>query len=515
MSTHSEANKRIARNTMLLYVRMGVMMIISFFTARITLEALGVVDYGINNVVGGLVSMFTLISSSLSSSVSRFITYGLGKGDKKELNTIFSTSVNIHIILAVIVVIAIETIGTWFLNNKMVIPADRLNAAHWVLQCSTFMFAIGLLSVPYNAVIVAHERMDVYAYFTIFDVFSRLAIIFAIKYYGGDKLILLAIISIIPSLIKQFYYWHFSKKRFEECTYHAVWDKKIFREMFGFAGWNFFGNAAFIANTQGVNMLINIFYGVTLNAARGIAVQVVSIVEQFTGNFTAAINPQITKSCASGDKEHLYFLLKKSSKFNFFLMLILVVPAILECRTILELWLGKVPDHTVNFVVLSLVRALTIIMSSSLLTAILATGKIKQYQTIVIITTIWVFILTYFAFNIGLPPETTYIIHICIYAILVIIRIMYAKKLIGLNPISFIKDVVIRCLSVLCLVFIVPIIIAETMEPGLSRLLISVPTTVISSIFIAYLVGLDSEEKNSIKKIAHNRLAKISIKGKH
>ena len=244
---NTEANKRIAKNTMLLYIRMGVMMIISFFTARITLEALGVVDYGINNVVGGLVSMFSLISSSLSSSVSRFMTFGLGKGDKKELNTIFSTSVNIHIILALIVVITIETIGIWFLNNKMVIPIERLTAAHWVLQSSTLMFAIGLLSVPYNATIIAHEKMGVYAYFTLFDAFSRLAIVFAIKYYGGDKLILLAIISLIPILIKQLYYWHYSKKHFEECTYHAIWDKRVFKEMFGFAGWNFIGCTAGLA----------------------------------------------------------------------------------------------------------------------------------------------------------------------------------------------------------------------------------------------------------------------------
>lgn len=515
MGNHSEDNKRIVKNTMLLYVRMGVMMIVSFFTARITLEALGVADYGINNVVGSLVSMFSLISSSLSSSVSRFITFGLGKGDKKELNTIFSTSVNIHIILAIIVVIAIETIGIWFLNNKMVIPAERLTAAHWVLQSSTLMFAIGLLSVPYNAAIIAHEKMGVYAYLTLFDVFSRLGIIFAIKYYGGDKLILLAIISIIPALIKQLYYWHYSKKHFEECTYHKVWDKRVFKEMFGFAGWNFFGNGAYILNTQGVNMLINIFFGVTLNAARGIAVQVTSIIEQFTGNFTAAINPQITKSCASGDNEHLYFLIEKSSKFNFFLMLILVAPIILECKTILELWLGKVPDYTVNFVVLSLIRALTIIISNSLLTAILATGKIKQYQTIVIFTTIWVIILTYFAFDIGLPPETTYIIHICIYAILVIIRIVYAKKLVGIDCTSFIKNVILRCLYVLCLVSIAPIIIANVIEPGTSRLLFSIPATIIYSIIIIYLFGLDFKEKDGIRRILCQRLKKINLKKNH
>ena len=281
MSNNSEANKRIAKNTMLLYIRMGVMMIISFFTARITLEALGVVDYGINNVVGGLVSMFSLISNSLSSSVSRFMTFGLGKGDKKELNTIFSTSVNIHIILAIVVVVAIETIGIWFLNNKMVIPADRLYAAHWVLQSSTLLFAIGLLSVPYNAAIIAHERMGVYAYFTLFDAFSRLAIIFAIKYYGGDKLILLAIISIIPTLIKQFYYWYYSKKHFEECTYHAVWDKRVFKEMFGFAGWNFIGASSAQMKDQGVNIAINMFTGPAVNAARGIAMQINGMVGTF------------------------------------------------------------------------------------------------------------------------------------------------------------------------------------------------------------------------------------------
>ena len=506
MSNNSEANKRIAKNTMLLYIRMGVMMIISFFTARITLEALGVVDYGINNVVGGLVSMFSLISSSLSSSVSRFITFGLGKGDKKELNTIFSTSVNIHVILAVIVVIAIETIGIWFLNNKMVIPAERLTAAHWILQSSTVLFAVGLLSTPYNAAIIAHERMDVYAYFTFFDVFARLAIIFSIKYYGGDRLILLAIISLIPPLIKQFYYWHFSKKNFEECTYHAVWDKKIFKEMFGFAGWNFFGNSAYILNTQGINMLINIFFGVALNAARGIAVQVMSTVEQFAGNFTVAINPQITKSCASGDSKHLFFLIKKSSKFNFFLMLILVAPIILECRTILTIWLGKVPEHTVNFVILSLTRSLTLIISNSLLTAILATGIIKRYQILVVITTIWVFIFTYFAFEMGLPPETTYLIHILIYIILDWIRIQYAKKLIGLEVSTFIKDVILRCLIVTFCVSILPTFIAYNFEPSTTRLLISAPTTVIYSIIIIYIIGLDAQEKNSIKKFATNRI---------
>lgn len=513
MSENTEANKRIAKNTMLLYIRMGVMMIISFFTARITLEALGVTDYGINNVVGGLVSMFSLISSSLSSSVSRFMTFGLGKGDKKELNTVFSTSVNIHIILSIVVVIAIETVGIWFLNNKMVIPAERLTAAHWVLQSSTVLFVVGLLSVPYNAAIIAHERMDVYAYFTLFDAFARLAIIFAIKYYGGDKLILLAVISLIPPLIKQFYYWHYSKRNFEECTYHAIWDKRVFKEMFGFAGWNFFGNAAYIANTQGINMLINIFYGVTLNAARGIAVQLNSIVEQFAGNFTAAINPQITKSYAAKNYTRLNYLIKKTSKFNFFLMLLLVMPIILECKTILSLWLGdSVPDHTVNFVILSLIRSLTIIMSNSLLTAILATGNIKQYQIVIICTSIWVFILSFFAFRSGLPAESTYIIHIFIYILLVIIRIKYAKKLFNMDALSFTKEVVFKCLLVTLIASIIPLLIFYTVEPSITRILFSIPITLLSSTIIIYFIGFDNNERRSIIRIVSNKIRILRTK---
>lgn len=504
MSTNSEANKRIVRNTMLLYIRMGVMMIISFFTARITLEALGVVDYGINNVVGGLVSMFSLISSSLSSSVSRFITFGLGKGDKKELNTIFSTSVNIHVILAVIVVIAIETIGIWFLNNKMVIPAERLTAAHWVLQCSTFMFALGLLSTPYNAAIIAHERMDVYAYFTLFDAFSRLAIVFSIKYYGGDKLILLAIISLIPSLIKQFYYWHFSKRNFEECTYHAVWDKKIFKEMFSFAGWNFFGNSAYILNTQGVNMLINLFFGVTLNAARGIATQIEGIVGQFVGNFTIAINPQITKSYAAKDLDYMFLLIKRGAIYSSYIMLIIIVPIIMEMRSILTLWLGEIPPHTVTFTRLTLCSSLVIALGNSLLTAILASGKIKKYQIIITLSGMWVFPLTYIAFKLGMPAESAYIIYLTIYIILIFIRAYLAQSIINLNMWRYVKDVILKVICVSITVSIVPIIITHFTDECILRTFIASPIVFIITIGIIYTIGFEKDERKFVnEKIKH------------
>lgn len=495
MSTNSEANKRIAKNTMLLYIRMGVMMIISFFTARITLEALGVVDYGINNVVGGLVSMFSLISSSLSSSVSRFITFGLGKGDKKELNTIFSTSVNIHVILAIIVVIAIETIGIWFLNNKMVIPAERLTAAHWVLQCSTFMFAIGLLSVPYNATIIAHERMDVYAYFTLFDAFSRLAIVFSIKYYGGDKLILLAIISLIPSLIKQFYYWHFSKKHFEECTYHAAWDKKVFKEMFGFAGWNFIGCTAGLAKDQGVNIVINMFTGPAVNAARGIAMQINGIIGQFIGNFMVAINPQITKEYAAGNYERMHQLIFRGTRLSYYLFMCLSIPIFLEIETILYVWLGQIPEHTVLFTRLVLVLSLAEIISNALITAQNATGKMRNYQIVVGGTLLMNFPVSYILLRMGCIPETTIIVAIIISQICFLERLLFLRKSVNLPSYRYFKEVYLRLMLVTILSAIVPAIIHSIIKNPTLRFFTTCSTSVVATIVIIYTIGLGGEER--------------------
>lgn len=504
MSDNTEANKRIAKNTMLLYVRMGIMMLISFFTARITLNALGVTDYGINNVVGGLVSMFSLISSSLSSSVSRFMTFGLGKGDKKELNTIFSTSVNIHIVLAIIVVIAIETVGVWFLNNKMVIPTERLTAAHWVLQSSTLMFAVGLLSVPYNAAIIAHEKMGVYAYFTLFDAFSRLAIIFAIKYYGGDKLILLAIISIIPALIKQFYYWNYSKKHFEECTYHAIWDKRVFKEMFGFAGWNFIGCTAGLAKDQGVNVTINLFTNPAVNAARGIAMQINGIIGQFIGNFMVAINPQITKEYAAGNYDRMHKLIFSGTRFSYFLFMFLSIPIIFEIERILYIWLGQVPEHTVLFTRLALILSLSDIISNTLITAQLATGKIRNYQIIVGGTQMMNFPISYILLRMGVFPEITIIVAIFISQICLLERLLFLRKMVHLPSLRYFKEVYLNLIVVTVLSVAVPGILYFSIENEALRFFAVCISSVITSAAVTYAIGLQRNERvlvvNRIKK---------------
>lgn len=509
MSDNTDANKRIAKNTMLLYIRMGVMMIISFFTARITLNALGVTDYGINNVVGGLVSMFSLISSSLSSSISRFMTFGLGKGDKKELNTIFSTSLNIHLVLAIIVVIAIETIGVWFLNHKMVIPAERLTAAHWVLQSSTLMFAVGLLSIPYNAAIFAHEKMGVYAYFTLFDAFSRLAIIFAIKYYGGDKLILLAIISLIPTLIKQFYYWNYSKKHFEECTYHAIWDKRVFKEMFGFAGWNFIGCTAGLAKDQGVNVAINMFTNPAVNAARGIAMQINGIIGQFIGNFMVAINPQITKEYAAGNLKRMHTLIFKSTRFSYYLFLFLSVAILLEVETILYIWLGQVPEHTVLFTRLVIILSLAEIISNALITAQNATGNIKNYQIIVGGILLLNFPISYLMLRMGYFPEITIVIAIIISQICLIARLSFLRHSVKLDIASFFKKVYCNVIMVSIAAAILPYICHLFIEGRLARLITVGIVSIITSGVAIYFIGCNKEERALSKKYIRNIKRKI------
>lgn len=495
MVNNHEANKRIAKNTMLLYGRMGLMMIISFFTARITLEALGVVNYGINNVVGGLASMFSLISNSLSSSVGRFMTFGLGEGNKEKLNRIFITSINIHIILAIIVVIAIETIGVWFLVNKMVIPPDRLIAAHWVLQCSTITFVVGLLSVPYNASIVSHERTDIYAYFSIFDAIARLAIVFAIKHYGGDKLILLAIVSLIPTVIKQIYYQYFCRKNFSECHYTPLWDQKTFKEMFGFAGWNFIGASSALMKDQGVNIAINFFTGPIVNTARGIAMQINVTIGIFLSNFTIAIKPQIIKEYAAGNLERMHKLIFKGTRLLFYLFLLLSLPFFFEIETILYIWLGQIPEHTILFTRLVILLCLVDTLSNTLITAQLATGRIRNYQIVVGGTQMLNFPISYILLRLGFFPEVTLIVAIIISLLCLLERLLFLRTMIELPSFKFAKEVLLNTIIVTIIASPLPAIFFFSIHDVTCRFFIVCISSVISVIVAIYFFGFNKNEK--------------------
>lgn len=509
MSDNSQSNQRLAKNTIILYIRMIVMMAISFYTTRVILNALGVEDYGIYNVVGGLVSMFSVLSSSLSSSTSRFITFGLGKGDKNELQKIFSTSVNINAILAIIVIIAIETFGVWFLNNKMTIDADRLDAANWVLHCSTVTFAIGLLSVPYNASIIAHEKMSTFAYMTIFDAVAKLGIALGIKYYGGDKLILFAILNIIPIVVSQIIYWQYCKKNFEECTYKREWDKNTFKEIGNFAIWNFIGCTAGTMKDQGVNVVINIFAGPAVNAARGIAMQINGIVSRFIQNFTIALNPQIIKDYANGNLQRMHKLIFTGTRFSYYLFMLLSIPIFFEVESILQIWLGEVPAHTILFTRLVLILTLAEIISQTLITAQAATGKIRNYQIVVGGILLLNFPISYLLLYLGMMPEITLAVAIVISQICLVVRLCFLKKLVQLPILEFIKSVYLRVITVTIISSIIPFLCYYNLQSSTTRFITICSISVISSLISIYYIGCNKEERRKVINNINKAIRKV------
>lgn len=512
MTEATSNSRRIAKNTLVLYFRMFVLMLVSLYTSRVVLGALGVENYGIQNVVAGFVSMTTFLTGSLSSAVSRFMTYGLGKGDMPELRKIFSSAVSIQVIMSAAIILILETAGLWFVNGRLNIPPERLNAAGWVYQFSILAFVLGLLNTPFNAAIVAHEKMSVFAYISIFEAICKLVIAFLLKHSPFDVLVFYSLLMVTVSLAVRLISGIYCKRKFEECRkYSPSIDKEIFKSMFSFAGWNFFGNTAFILNTHGVNILMNIFFGVATNAARGIARQVESVISQFTTNFMTAVNPQITKAYASGDTGYMHNLIRRSTKFSYYLLLFIAIPLFLETESVLKIWLGNVPEHAVAFTRLSIISSLVMILGSSMYTAIMATGNIRKYQIIVTFVGCWVFPLTYIGFLLDMPPEAAYIIYIIIYLILIFIRIFLARQIIGLDAGYFIRKIILTITAVTLAASVVPFLVHTLMEMSFLRLVVVTAVSILYTAAVIYVIGLDKNEKNFI--ILKSKEMVLRIKG--
>ena len=496
MLSYSSNTKRIARNTMLLYFRMLLTMLVSLYTSRVVLNALGVEDYGIYNVVGGLVAMFGILSGSLSVAISRFITFELGKGDLEKLKRIFCTSINIQIILIAIITVLLETIGIWLLNAKMVIPEERLTAANWVFQFSVVTFALNLLSVPYNAVIIAHEKMSAFAYISIIDCTLKLIVAFIIAYNPFDKLVYYGLLIMIVGAINRSIYAIYCKRHFEEATYKMIFDKGLMKEMFGFAGWSMFGTSSALLRDQGGNLLINIYYGPAVNAARGIAMQVNTAILSFVNSFTTAVNPQITKSYASGDNEYMLKLAFQSTKFSFFIMWVISLPILITTPFLLNLWLVEVPEHTVNFIRLVVIFSMSEVLQNSLITMLLATGKIKTYQLILGSCQLLNFPICWFCLYLGMASEIVFVIAIIISVICEMIRIFMCQKMVGLSARSFLTSVYFRVIVVAILSMIVPVLIGLRFnELSFAPFVILAAISVVSAVTFIYFVGCDKHDK--------------------
>ena len=498
MSSTAENNKRIAKNTAMLYIRTLFVMLIAIYTSRVILDALGVEDYGIYQVIGGLVAMFAVMSNALSAAISRFITFELGRGDIEKLKRIFSTSLIIQIGISVIVLLVAEIIAVWFIETQMQIPPGRMDAAKWVLQCTLITFCINLISIPYNACIIAHEHMKAFAYISIIDALLKLGVCFCIYISPIDKLVFYAVLLMLSAILVRLIYSIYCHRYFVESRSGFVFDRAIFKDMLSFSGWSFFTNTNGILNTQGVNMLINVYFGVTLNAARGIATQVEGAVLQFVNSFTMAINPQIVKSYAAGEKESLYMLVCRGAKFSYFAMLLMALPIICEARKILEIWLTVVPDYTVIFVQLSLILGIFDCIGSSGYTACAATGKIRLYALVLTPIGLLEFPLTWVFFFYGASVVSTYYLYIFVKSLVVVARMYLLRDMIGLKPRLFVANV-FRPIILTTFVAIIPsILIIYFMPPSLVRLFLSILIGALSVMMSSLFMGMDNDERNVV-----------------
>ena len=495
MSDTSSANKRIAKNTLVLYVRMLFTMGISLFTSRVILQTLGVEDYGISSVVGGVISMFTFINAAMVSSTQRYLNFELVRGDANQLRSVFSTSLQIHALIALAIIVLSETVGLWFLNEKLVIPEARMTAAMWVYQCSILSCAVSIMSTPYNAVIVAHEKMSAFAYISILDVSLKLLVVYLLVVLPFDKLIILAILNLLVQLFIRYIYALYCHRHFPESYFQFRFNKTLFKEMFGFAGWSFWGNLAAILYTQGLNMMLNIFFGPIVNAARGIAVQVQSAVQQFVGGFQTALNPQITKNYASNNLPQMHSLMFRSARFSFLLLFFLSLPVLMETNFILTLWLKTVPDDAVIFTQIMICISLIYTTANPCIIANQATGKVKIYQMVVGGILLLILPISYVVLKLGAPAYSVFIVHFCIESLAQFSRMYMLRKLIHLPLWQYMKNIYIPIVSTVVIAIILPLVVRMQVAEGWLRFLAVGFTCVLSVGASSYFIGFTKQER--------------------
>ena len=496
----SENNKRIAKNTLYMYLRMAITLIISLFTSRVILNALGVNDYGINNVVAGFVSMMGYFNSLLYSGTSRFLTIGLGKGDIPKLQNVFSACLTIHVIIAAITLVIGETVGLWFLNNKLIIDADRLFAANIVYQLSLLSLALSIMQAPYGASIISHEKMSIYAYTNIFDVSMKLLIVFLLLYCRGDKLILYSTFYFMVNVINIIFYRIYCIRNFKECGLRLGFNKQLYKEIFNYVGWNSLSALAFMLNGQGVNVLLNLFFGTTVNAARGIASTVCGHLGNFVTNFQIAVNPQVVKYYAQNNIEQMNQLTKNNAKYSFYLVLLFSLPFLIETKYILQLWLGQVPQYTVEFIRFSIAILMIQAIDYPIGGAIHAYGKMKLPNITSSIVYLSALPISYIFMHNGASPIIAYLILSCVYPGALICYLWVLHKYSGFNRLSFLFEVIIKGGLLLATAFIIPYIIYQIMPSSFLRFLyVSISSVAISSLLI-FNFGLNKAMREVIKE---------------
>lgn len=484
-------------------------MIVSLFTARVILNTLGVVDYGLNNVVAGVITLFAFLNNALATSTSRFLTFELGKKNGGQTRKIFSTSFNIHFCMAVIVVVFCETAGLWIVNNFLAIPADRLYACNVIYQFVIISAFLSITQAPLTALIISHERMKVYAYLGVSDAILRLCVAYLITISPFDKLITLGTLQLFIAVGMYIFYHLYCKYNFSEYIIAISRDKKIYGEMIGYSLWSLLGSSAIMLKNQGVSILINIFFGPIVNATNAIAYQVNQALTNFSNNFTTALKPQIIKSYASDEHERMKTLIFTGGKFSFFLLMLLSIPILLETNTILRLWLGQVPEYSVSFTRLIIILSMIECFAYTISTGIQATGNIRNYLLFVSGVHLLNFPLTFLFFKFGSEPSAALTISIILSAITIFIRLFFIRKFLKIDILEYSRDVLLICFVVFILSILPPWGLYVKLDDSILKLFLIIMTSTISSIIFIYQIGLKNEEKrfiiSTIKKKIHNR----------
>lgn len=473
-------------------------MAVSLYTSRIILNTLGIEDFGIYNVVGGFVTMFGFLNSAMASATQRFLAFEIGRKDTVQLRNVFSMSVNIHFLIAFLILILAETIGLWFVNTQLIIPADRMEAAQWVYQFSILTLMVNIVSVPYNALIVAHERMNVFAWLSIAEVILKLFIVFMLQWFGFDKLKFYAVLMFGVALLIRFIYGIYCNINFNHFKFIFYWHRGLFKKMLSFSGWNLMVDLGYTLNGQGVNILLNIFFGPVVNAARGIAYQVIGLLNSFVRNIQMAINPQIIKLYATNKYENLERLIFQGTKYSFFLLFVMSFPVLLETKSLLKLWLKTVPEYSVVFTQLIIINILIESLSGLLTTAAQATGNIKKYQGITGAIMIFIVPTSYIFFKFNFSPEAAFWVGIFFSLLIFTARIIIIKKLLNINLYYFFLKVVFKIINVVLISILIPFAGKVFISESNFKFIIICLVAFFWTIVAVYTTGLESDERKII-----------------
>ena len=503
--TYSSSTKRIAKNTLMLYFRQILIMLVSLYTVRVVLATLGAEDYGIYNVVAGVVTMFSFLSGSMATASQRYFSFALGQNDEVQLKRYFSMSFTIYCLIALVVVVIAETFGLWFIENKLVVPAERQQAAFWIYQASVFSTVCTILTAPFMASIIAHEDMNIYAYVSVVEVVLKLGIVFLLSLFPADKLIVYGLLMATVVFVNTAIYRSICARKYSECRFSFFWDKGLFKELVGYTGWNMFGASVGIFKNQLVNIVLNQFFSPVVNAARGIAYQVNGAVNSFSQGFSTAVRPQIIKSYASGNKDEMLALMYKSCKATFFLMYVFTLPLSLEMPYVLGLWLGNVPENASLFTRLALLDALIDSVSYPLMTAAQATGRIGLYQSVVGGILLLNAPVSYLVLKFGAPPYGVFVVAIVCVLVATVARLIILKSLIGFSLMKFLSKVIIPVVAAAAVALAISLVCSKAGSQGFLRLCSTTAVSVLCLGLSGFFIALTKDERQWVLSLVKGK----------